>query len=308
MQTNDITNDTSTENQAAQLEVRMHCPKCMKLFSVPINELNEVEPLFNCNSCQTVFSISLREALETNDNIIGQVVEPVLQEVVAAPAMNEVESVQQEVLQKPSPQHHTFAVAKSLFTCPKCGHEYAAGEEECAHCGVLFLKFAEQERKAISRPKEDSFNASKEVRQSWEDVLNNYENYDFHRQFIGAAWADRTLDYAAHKYATILEMMPADELAQKAQKEIQALTMVRFEVSTETAASTGSWAQFLNAMNTFRTNALSLRRLKITNLIMIACGVIIMMGIAMPHMRNLVGFGSAILGFILALRFYFRVI
>ncbi len=291
------------------LNVRMRCPTCRKLFSVPTQEIAEAEPKFSCNSCQTLFFISFREALETNDELQGVVYqEPSVEllDTAQAPMTAPIPLSSPTSAPAVAPASAT-ALINEIFSCPKCGQAYKAGDEECSACGVLFFKLAEKTNKNFQRQQEEIFSTSPEVRQAWDDVLNAYENYESHRQFINAAWADRSLDYAAHKYGTILDVLPKDDMALRAVKEVHALVAVKFEVSVEEIETKG-WRAVMRQVIMARAHVFSFRRMKLTNVIMVGCGVIIVMGLMLPHLRNLVGFGSAILGFILALRYYFRVI
>lgn len=271
-----------TESTNNTLVVHMRCPSCMKLYSLSILEITEDEPRFSCNSCQTLFMISLRDALESSGEVLAR--------EMPAP----------EKLLPDERSLKAQVIASEIFTCPKCKNSHAAGDIECKKCGVIFLKFEEQLQKSYSQQNDNSFTSSPEVRALWDEVLNNYDNYQLHRNFIDAAVAAGCLDYAAHKYALILKVLPSDEMAAKAQKEIAALMTVKFETSTQT--------QLSRVVNVFTTYILILRRLKITNVIMFICMILIVMGMLLPHMRNLVGFGVAILGFIFVLRYYFRMI
>lgn len=284
MQTTNIENTTQkagSANAMDTLDVRTRCPNCLKLYSVPLSEITEEEPRFNCNGCNTQFVISLREALESEITL------------------------------------------HEIYTCPKCGCGYGAGDIECKKCGVIFLKLEDKSKKSYSQRNDDSFSSTPELRQLWEDILNDYDKDELHRKFINTAWANNSLDYAAYKYATILEVLPSDQHAVQAQREITALMTIKFQFSAESSMKTSH--DFSSVDSSIASSAVSseglsvglpvagrqmlfFRNFKITNVIMFLCGILIVMGVLLPHMRNLVGFGSAILGFILVLRYYFRVI
>jgi hypothetical protein len=264
----------------------VRCPECLKLYSVKLAEIREMEPKFKCVQCETRFAVKIEEALGLNVPAIGY--------PVSEPLENE-----------PATQK-THALEIESFSCPKCATPYALGEKECKKCGVYFLKFEETVAREKRRPALESFSASPEVRDLWENVLNQYESQELHRNFVQACWADRCLDYAAHMYATILEVVPQDEMALKAQKEVTALTTLRFEIAADVhEAKPRKW---LDNVSYLKGAGVQLRKIKFTNIIMVACGFIIMSGMLMPGMRNMIGFGTSVLFFILALRFYFRVI
>jgi len=190
----------------------------------------------------------------------------------------------QEIIQK--------GFSPKAFSCPKCGTHYAGGDTECTKCGLVFLQFKE-----APRPTADQARASVEVRELWEAVIADYQNFERHQHFVNAAAVDRSLPYAAGQYARILEVCPQDESAQKAQKEISSIAFARFDA---------------NAVRTREPQsifaAISFRKIKLTSYILVLCGAVITMGFILPHQRNLVGVGTSIMFFILALRYYFRVI
>jgi predicted nucleic acid-binding Zn-ribbon protein len=184
-------------------------------------------------------------------------------------------------------------ITTKAFSCPKCGHGYAAGDSECEKCGVVFMKIKEKSQAP-------SYSASIEVRELWDAVLEDYDNFEKHQNFINAASADRSLEYAAEHYAKILEVCPQDELAQKAQKEVNALAFARFESQiVKNGPSKNSF---------FGDIPLSFRKFRLTSFVIFLCAVVIATGIILPHQRNLVGAGTSVMFFIFALRYFFRVL
>jgi predicted nucleic acid-binding Zn-ribbon protein len=262
------------EQPKEQLKIR--CPDCLKLYTVKSAEIHEARPRFQCVDCQTQFWISFSEAIASGEEIMGFPLD----------WLGESSARDKKI--------HSEISAKA-FSCPKCGQAYASGDTECVKCGVVFLRF-----KDTARPSQDDVRASVEVRELWEAVLADYDNFEKHQIFINAAIADRSLPYAAGQYARILEVCPQDVSAQKAQKEITSMAFAGFEsnvVRSEPAVS-----------GLFSGLDFSFRKIRLTTYIMFMCGVVIAMGILLPHQRNLVGVGTAVMFFILALRYYFRVI
>jgi uncharacterized Zn finger protein (UPF0148 family) len=201
------------------------------------------------------------------------------------------------------------------YHCPKCAQPYVAGKAECSKCGLIFLKFQELEKNKSQRVIEKSFSPSPELRELWEEVINNYENKETHQNFISAAWSENLLEYAGLKYKNILSILPSDEIALMANNEIQSLSLVKFESYTGNITKTdlalaeedlgASMKSTLNHKYNFQ---IPIHKFKITYLIYFFCGIVITTGMFMPHMRNLIGFGTSILFFVVALRYYFRAI
>lgn len=318
---------TPTTSSPDRLRVR--CPECFKPYNIEVAEIREAKPRFECVSCRSQFWIDFAEALNHPSDIIGFLVSSTQRvkrgdvgqtlESQGASQKLEAKVVDQKLGPKSSPNASTQLRAsgrnasdksklnnEEIYNCPKCNSGYGPGESECKKCGLVFLKFEEHLENAEKRRREEALFVSKEVRQLWDDVLSDYDNGEAHQNFINAAWADGSLEYAALKYRTILEVVAQDEMALKFQKEIQALAVLRFEVAASEAEAKSAIAvkQFVF----FKGLDFSFRKFKWINLILIACGFLIVMGMLLPHMRNLVGFGTSVLFFILALRYYFRVI
>lgn len=275
---NSYQNSTTQNLTGTPAPVRVRCPECLKLFAINPAQIQERRPRFQCAGCQKKFWLSFPEALEAKDVIMGFPLEWIEPNASA---------------ESPSaPSAPTSSLAKP-YACPKCSSAYSPEDHDCPNCGVILQKARLQD----ILPNEQSLSASKEIKELWEDVLTNYENYLLHQRFVRAAYVDRSLTYAANKYASILQACPQDEMALKATKEIEALATARFEVQqpTQSESEPVSWGfQF--------------RRLPFTNIIIVLCGFIIITGVLLPELRNLVGFGCSVLFFIFILRYYMRAI
>lgn len=264
---------------------KMRCPECFKSYTVDWADIQEAEPRFKCNDCSTTFSIDVTKAFSEKKELIGYKVEDV------SPELN----------------NHNITPKAELFNCPKCTQPYAAGDTECKKCGVIFLKIAERELERRTRQDDmTGMVVSDELKDAWERVLLQYESEELHNQFVQLAWKESSLDYAAKKYSSILEAVPRDEMADKFSKRIVGLVNLRFELNE--AQSFSPIRRWFNRQEIAEIAKSNIHRLKITNVIMFFCGVLILIGMANPALRNLIGFGAAVLTFILALRFYFRVI
>jgi hypothetical protein len=97
-------------------------------------------------------------------------------------------------------------------------------------------------------------------------------------------------------------------MAARAQNEAKALMVARLEsrMPVMRGAAAKDTSGFFQTL--FASIPLRIPGLRFGTLIMFLCGVVIAMGLVVPGLRNLVGVGSSVLFFILALRYYFRVI
>ena len=276
-----------------QLQVR--CPECFKSYNIAVDELSEPQPRFECSGCRTIFWLDRRQALENFKHLIG------LPMSLFPELSDESSDKNKSSIQTKAPR----SLDLGIFNCPKCNTSYKDGDTECSKCGVIFLKFSEiQDKKNQSRT--ETYASAPELRRLWEDVLANYENTGLHQIFVNAAQAGVNLEYAAAKYKSILEVAPHDEIAAKFQKEIEALANINFEMTVQYDEMKPR--QWLDQISFFKGLEVTFRKFKWADLIFVACGFLIVMGIFLPHLRNLVGLGSSILFFMLALRYYFRVI
>ena len=274
----------------------MRCPQCFEVFDVNLIDIRSLDPQFKCSSCDSFFELSLRNEIDFSQT---QLAKP----VSSSPA-------ESKHLKSDPILHKVFA------KCPKCSEPYAQQDKECHRCGVVFESLMRIEHRKLSDEQSTSIYASSVVKDAWEDVLLNYENIELHQNFIAAAWADGSLDYASAKYKEMSELIPGDAVSKQLLAEIKALADVSFENQSETNSKSVSqeniFSSILEGLFNFRDLNLSFKRMKlanvITNIILIGCGVVIAMGILLPHLRNLIGFGVSLLFLVLALRFFVRVI
>lgn len=271
-----VNGDIQRDQVSRYLKIR--CPKCFKLYSVNPSELHEAKPRFECLDCQQKFWIPFPEAIDQPKGLIGFPVEWIEEKAPVEKAATEPEAIVHEA---PLPE-------QKPFECPKCSAPYEGGAKDCKSCGIIFDKIKESR-------KSDEPNASRELKERWDFVVSVYEDFEQHEAFIAAAQLETSLAYALHKYKQVLEVSPADEMALKARSMIEALMTAKVESQlkySESPASTG----------------LGLPKLRLGTFILFLCAVTIGMGLLIPGARNLVGVGSAIMFFVLALRYYFRVL
>jgi hypothetical protein len=284
---------TYTGSTGSPAHFTVRCPDCYKAYSVESASITVKKPQFECQSCQTRFWVAYPDVLQSVGGVIGYPVEWKREQSTTVVA----------------------AADAAVYSCPKCEASYTPGQAECARCGIIFAKYSSQPRQEDLSKKYFTESASRELQDMWETVIAHYDVIEHHQNFISRALAEQSLEYASHKYALILELAPHDEMAKLAQTEILALAEVKFENTQDHIVEVvpqndnvlTAWDSAKRFFAQYRSS-ISFRNIKITNVILVACGFIMTVGLFLPHMRNLIGFGASIMFFILILRFYFRAI
>lgn len=131
--------------------------------------------------------------------------------------------------------------------------------------------------------------ASRELKDMWKQVISDYANEDLHNRFISHCQLQDDLAYAAEMYASMKRLMPSDELTEAYLKRLTTMGSIAMGMQTPSHKGwTGARLERLAHVPTFLGAAL------------------IVMGIAAPLFRNMVGVGAAILFASLAVHFQLR--
>lgn len=279
----DVEKDLLRDKESGHLSkstVRARCPECYKLFAIHASEVKDSHPQFACTACDTQFWLAFPEALESDEIVMGLKLNFTDQDQV-----NFTETVDTEVLYENSLSEH--ALSEDVLECPKCDANYSAKDKECKSCGLIFSKYF-----ARLNFKRSELDAPKEVRLAWDETIENYDDFAAHQKFINLTQRYQSLDYAFDQYEKVLEVNPMDEYALRAQNQLSCLAVTMAEAKISTKAKSKR----------------DFPRLRLVSLLYVLSVIIIVMGIFFPQLRNLVGFGSAVLFLTLALRFYFRII
>ena len=89
-------------------------------------------------------------------------------------------------------------------TCPKCQRERRPGEEACARCGLLVVRWQGFVPELPSVPEADA---------AWQALQGEWESADAHRRFLETASALDALDVAAARYREARRDRPGDAKA-----------------------------------------------------------------------------------------------
>ncbi len=286
--------DFNFKNSLSLETMQVSCPKCDKLYAINPHEVMSPRPNFNCRVCSTDFYINYPECLQ-DFKIIGKF------HLRDAPTAMDNQGTQKNEVQitekvstevgntnsLPNKTDEKTHIAQSLknneikvITCPKCSYKNSASTLECLKCSVVLAKVSE------SRETKGFYSASDELKDLWELVLDNYDSESAHKNFIQYSQLEQNLDYASHKYNSILSVNPYDDIANKMKKQIIVLSSVQTQ-NIVIAKSKKGFFRFFNLW-TFS---------------FILSFSIIGLGLYFPEYKNLIGIGAFSLSLIAGLKF-----
>ena len=102
--------------------------------------------------------------------------------------------------------HNSFA------TCPKCSNLKSTTEDECVSCGVFASKYLELQK--AESP------LLFELNKHWQKVMANFDNDQFHQDFLNKCHQSLALNFAFQKYSELQKTMGFDSLCDKYIKQI----------------------------------------------------------------------------------------
>lgn len=272
---------TSVEPNSIE-KIKVRCPQCFKLFLVETSDIKESHPQFACSQCQEKFWLSYPECLGVAGEVLGFPMDFPIDRGNQAFAMPNFDWVDANPTKSKETSSSLFHTDLLTQPCPKCQEPYQAGEKECKKCGVLIQGYKKNDLE------QNTIWAPKEVKESWESVLLNYQDLTVHRQFIRMSQRLGYIDYAAQKYAQMIEIQgESDGIARQMLQEVKA----RME--------------FIGTSQPVKIQKRSRVRVFFSFLFVI-CGVLMAMGYVVPVWRNLMGVGASLLVILLAFYYFFK--
>ena len=167
-------------------QVRIRCPYCFQIFKAFKKEFEEAQPDFQCSVCREQFWIN---AKDTDPVILGK-----------------PKDMQKE--KKPP----LSGLGVSTKVCPRCVEEVPIEDEECPHCGVVFIKIIE------------GVESSFKLRGLWAKVVQNWHNEKSHDEFLRACHKQNELVYGISCYGRILKEDKNNNKAKEMINRMEALT------------------------------------------------------------------------------------
>jgi hypothetical protein len=228
-------------------KIQFRCPQCKKLFITQKSRLFERETYFQCTGCFCEFYFQSDWIKEGT---------------VATFRVGEKPANEEEMIQA------------QMFPCPKCASLNVRDAKECHSCRVVLDRVR-------NLPLDPSFKATPSLMRLWEEVVNNYDNPQWHDQFVKGCERGGALKLAEYQYRTLLASMGADAVASMRLQQIEALLLLEMERNRPKPF------EFLRQMEHWQL--LVLFGPPVVGLTCIIIGMIRM------ESRNLVGFGVALM-------------
>lgn len=184
---------------------------------------------------------------------------------------------------KPKKLDRKDDVLATMEPCPKCNGMNEVGARECQYCGVLIQKFRASLDFVESIPSH-----SKTLEMLWKRVISDYGNEALHAEFLRAGQREKNLGYVAAQYAQMFKLMPGDETTAKRIREIQNLGLAMLPPP--------------------RTKKISkyIFMPRVWQVPLIGATLLIVVGMAVPIFRNMVGVGAAFLFLAVAMQIQMR--
>ncbi len=171
--------------------LRIKCPYCLQVFKAFRSEFEEEQPDFQCASCQEIFWIS---ATDSSPIVLGQ--------PVSTQKNSQTTALRQE----------EGGIGISTKICPRCAEEAPINDQECPHCGVVFIKMIE------------GAGASFQLRGEWAKVVKNWHDDNSHDSFLRSCHKQNELVYGVSCYGRVLKEDKNNRKAKEMIKRMESLT------------------------------------------------------------------------------------
>ena len=127
----------------------------------------------------------------------------------------------------------------------------------------------------------------------WSEILSDYENEELHGEFVRQCFEMSSLAFAAHKYATILEIAPTETMAADMQRRIQALVALRSDFAAPSLReASDKWLLF-----NFRVPLLN-------HILIVMGSMVLTTGLLLPHAQEMVPIGMLALAIGFTMRMF----
>lgn len=243
--------------------------------SEPLFDRTYLKPLFvlfGCPSCGVRYRMDCKDLEESSPDFKCSSCESHIR--LKTPIKNS-RNVQVELLELgvavPPAKKLLVNSQRDVRKCPKCSSLQSKGSDECGKCGVIFSRLD-------GLPLEQQLGAIPSLVKAWQELMSDYSNLRKHFEFVDRCEDLRAIPFALKKYEELKSVQPQDEIAQSM---LQKVIMRRFS-----AVSPDQYPWVRVVMNWQWT--------RIFRLAPLALGLaLIVIGLAFPSLRNLVGLGVA---------------
>ena len=148
---------------------------------------------------------------------------------------------------------------------------------------------------------EIALGAKPELIMLWKKIIDDYEDEFLHEGFIQACFNANALGYAGAKYGRILSEFPAEPIALKMRKKVQALGSVQID-----AANAARNKESVSAKAQPPTARMPSPVLSLTSVALLLGTILTLIGMTIPGQKNLSAIGIAMLALVIGVRFVYQ--
>lgn len=171
--------------------------------------------------------------------------------------------------------------------CPKCNTLNAKGAKQCGHCNVIFSRLD-------GLPLDAKLGALPSLVKAWHDLMSDYDNLAKHMAFVHRCEDLQALPYALKKYRDLKEAQPQDQIAHEMLHRVLGQGFVR----------PANWISNNPAVRQMVSRIHWARLRKVAPWAL--AGLLILLGLTQPSLKNLGGIGASILFITFGLHLFFK--
>lgn len=280
-------------HKATSSALEFRCPHCQKLYTTDVSDVSENVSYFECFGCQTLF------ALECTVGSVGALfstyIVPVTgvakakdysqtQSKQASPAFTLPELIGSSVsdtklnFQLSSEIDFKVEASAKVTNCPKCGSVSVAGAKECYSCGVIFERYqlAHSEGEWAVHPS---------LVRRWRELVIDFDNAQKHEDFIQECHSLNSLPFARKKYVEMKALLGQDSDCDRYIKRVDGVAR-HLSAKSEFVLGAKESQQKPAEMSKLRKTLFSIP--------FAISLILIVVGMAGAHQRNLIGLGISL--------------
>lgn len=278
-----MTNSLNKKAVSTALEFR--CPHCQKLYTTDVSDVTDDVSYFECFGCQSLFALERRVGVSGASYstytvpVAGVAKAKDLQSEFTLPEVMDPSKATANVNFRIRPEMDFKVEASSKVTnCPKCGSVSAAGAKECYSCGVIFERYqlAHSEGEWAVHPS---------LVRRWRELVIDFDNAQKHEDFIQECHSLNSLPFARKKYVEMKALLGQDNDCDRYIKRVDGVAR---HLSTKSEFVLGA------KESQQKPATISNLRKTLISIPFVISFILIVIGTAGAHQRNLIGLGISL--------------